>query len=131
MLTTLIALVLSAQTLTVTLKPNTPFQIQWDQLLEGTFTARYRWWCDGVIVKNFAPADLTISDTLNVDRTQAITATVPGLAVGSHSCFVSAFDPGAAFPEMKGEAIPLAVGTGPTTPLRLRVIVTVTGGGGQ
>lgn len=126
---TLAALLFVAQTLTVTIKPATPFQIQWDQLLEGTFTARYRWWCDGVIVKNFAPADLTISPTFNEDRTQAITATVPGLPAGAHSCFVSAYDTGAVFPEMKGEAIPLAVGTGPTTPLRLRILVTV--GGGQ
>ena len=129
MLALLLAATLSAQTLTIQLKPNTPFTIQWDQLLEGTLSMRYRWWCNGVIVKNFAPVELTISPTLNDDRTQTITAPVPGLPVGSHACFVSAFDPAAVFPEMKGEAIPLVTGTGPTTPLRLRVLVTVLGGG--
>lgn len=129
MLVTLAAMLLSAQTLTVQLKPNTPFVVQWEQRLEDALTPKWRWWCNGVIVKNFAMAEVKIGVEINpTDRTQVLTATVPGLPAGKHECLVSAFDEG--FTELKSDPIPLTVSGGITTPLRLRVLVTIPGGGG-
>jgi hypothetical protein len=115
-----------AQTLTVTLKPATPFQITWDQPAAlNTFAPKYRWWCDGAIVKNFAASEVTAGPD-NADGTTPQTATVPGLSAGTHSCLVSAFND---LGEAKSDAVPLTVGTAPATPLRLRIVVTVGGGG--
>jgi hypothetical protein len=112
-----------AQTLTVILKPLTPFTITWDQPNDGT-NPSFRLWCDGAIVKNYAKTDVT-AGPVNADGSIQQTATAPGLPAGQHSCFVSAFnDVG----EAKGEPIPVSVGTLPATPIRLKIVVTVGGG---
>jgi hypothetical protein len=118
----------TAQTLTVQIKPNTPFTVQWDQKLEDTFNVRFRWWCNGVIVKNFTVTEVTVSPEINqTDRTQTHTAIVPGLPAGMHSCLISSFND---ISEEKSAPIPLTTGTGPTTPVRVRVVVDVKAGGG-
>jgi hypothetical protein len=122
---TLTALLLLAQTVTVTIKPATPFTITWDQPTQNTFQLKYRLWCDGAIVKNYAVTEVTAGPD-NADGTTPETAIAPGLAAGTHSCFVSAYND---LGEAKSDAIPLTVGVTPGTPLRLRVVVTVGGGG--
>lgn len=127
MLGILLTAILSAQTLTVQLKPNTPFTIQWEQVLEGNFTFRYRFWCNGAIVKNFAMSEIKVDPAINpTDRTQVITTTAPGLPAGKHECLVSAFDE---IEEKKSDSIPVVVSGGVTTPLRLKILVEVKGGG--
>jgi hypothetical protein len=123
MLTTLLTIALLAQTLTVTVKPATPFTITWDQLVQDPMPA-FRLWCDATIVKNYANADLT-KGPLNADGTIPYTAQAPGLAAGVHSCFVSAFND---IGEAKSDPIPVTAGTAPATPLRLKIVVTVGGG---
>lgn len=115
------------QTLTVTLKPLTPFQITWDQPPEPDPTAKvsFRWWCEGGIVKNFTTAEVVATTPANPDGTTTYTATVPGLSGGSKSCLVSAYND---IGETKSTAIPLTVGVVPATPLKLRVVVSVGGG---
>ena len=122
---TLLALALTTQTLTVTIKPSTPFTLSWDQPADTTQPS-FRLWCDNAILKNYTAAELTKAPTPNADGTTTITAQAPGLPAGNHSCFVSAFND---IGESKGSAIPITVGTAPGTPLRLKVVVSV--GGGQ
>lgn len=127
--------VVSAQTLTVQLKPNTPFQIEWYQPDAEPALLAYRFWCNSAIVKNFAKAELSFGTPVNGET--PITTTAPGLPTGTHSCFVSAVlttkDAAGVETaiEAKGAPIPLTVvqTTGPGTPMRLRVVVTVGGGG--
>ena len=121
----LLAVLTPLQTLTVTVKPATPFPITWDQPVEpdGSAAPSFRLWCDSAIVKNFSAAEITKGPP-NADGTIPHSATAPGLAAGAHSCFVSAFnDVG----ESKGTAIPITVGTAPATPLRLKIVVQVGG----
>lgn len=120
-----IAFVLLAQTLTVTIKPATPFVITWDQPPSDD-PLSFRLWCDGAIVKNYTAAELTKAAAPNADGSTSYTATAPGLPSGSHSCLVSAFNPIA---EAKSDAIPLLVGTAPATPIKLRIVVSVGGSG--
>ena len=116
-------------TITATVKPLTSFQVVFDHDAGGDSTIAYRFWCDGAIVRNFLPGDLTKAATPNADGTVAITATVPGgLAVGTHSCWVSAFN---GTSESAGVPIPLVaavVSAAPKTPLHLRLVVQVGGG---
>jgi hypothetical protein len=109
------------QVLTAVVPPNTPISISWDQPTD--MPAQYRWWCDGQIVRNFLTTDLSQvpSSTAGV---ASLTATVPGLPVGNHSCLVSAYNDAG---EAKSTPIPLFVGTLPATPLNLRVNVKVGG----
>jgi hypothetical protein len=128
MLEALIVAALFAQTpqLTVALRPQEPFTVGW----QGYPTDQFRWWCDGAIVKNFTAAELTKGTTVLSPETEfvEISATVPGLPEGSHSCAVSSYT---AFMELAGIAdkksvpIPLLVGNEARTPISLRVIVTV------
>lgn len=112
-------------TLTVTLKPQTPFQITWDQPpAEGAIGVNFRWWCDGGIVKNFTAAEAVGKVPANADGTTTYTATAPGLSAGSHSCLVSAFND---FGESKSAPIPITVGVVPGTPIKLKVVVVVGG----
>jgi hypothetical protein len=124
MLTAFIIALALQPTLTVTVKPATPFTITWDQPVQDPMPA-FRLWCDAGIVKNYGTAELT-KGPANADGTILYTAQAPGLAAGAHACFVSAFnDVG----EAKGDPIPVTAGTAPATPLRLRIVVTVGGGG--
>ena len=113
-----------AQTLTVIVKPATPFTLTWDAPVE-TPPPSFRLWVDGAIVKNWTAAEVTKAATPNADGTVAVTALAPGLAAGTHQVVVSAYnDVG----ESKSTAIPITVGTAPATPLHLRVVVTTPGG---
>ncbi len=125
MLTTLftIALLTQQPTLTVTVKPSTPFTITWDQPQPDPLPS-FRLWCDGGIVKNYTRTELTIGPA-NADGSLPITAQAPGLAAGSHTCFVSAYNEVA---ESKGAPIPISVGTAPATPLHLKIVVQIGGG---
>src|SRR5687767_5027765 len=129
MLEALIVAALFSQTpqLTVALRPQEAFQVGW----QGYPTDSFRWWCDGAIVKNFTPEELTKGTTVLSPETEfvEISAAVPGLPEGTHSCAVSSYT---AFMELAGIAdktsapIPLLVGTESRTPIGLKVIVTVT-----
>ncbi len=138
----MIALILAlvAQVVTVTLPPNTPFSIQWDHT--GKDHAAFRLWCDGNIVKNYAPAELVKSDTADADGYYTYTAKAPGLPVGEHVCFVSAYNlVEETLGEAKGEPSTVTVATTippwegnklPAVPVRFRILVEVKiGGGGQ
>lgn len=116
---------LSAQTVTVTIPPATPFTVSWDQAIDGTTAPSFRFWCDGQIVKNYAARDVTKAADANTDGTFTFTAQAPGLPAGTHSCLVSAYND---IGEAKSTAIPLSVGTAPATPLRLKVVVQIGGG---
>lgn len=124
----------SAQTVTVTLKPNTPFDVQWEH--DGKDNARFRMWCDGGIIKNYAPSELTKSATADAEGFFTYTAKAPGLALGEHDCFVSAYNVvDASLPDAKGSAVRFSVAETipqkvPAAPVRFRILVTI-GGGGQ
>lgn len=98
------------------LKPNTPFQITFDHEKQDS-QAQYRWWCGGVIVKNFSAVEVVQLAPAGADGMSTLSATVPGLPLGKHSCFVSAFNE---FGEEKGAPIQIPVGGPPSAPLRLR-----------
>ena len=130
----LATLLLLAQTVTVTLPPNTPFQIQWSH--EGELTTRYRLWCDGGIVKNYSTTDAVRNATPDPDGLWTFTATAPGLAVGEHVCLVSAYDvvePAAG--EYKSEPASITIATTTPVPGKVRaapvrfVILVKVGGG--
>jgi hypothetical protein len=130
----LLALLLG-QTVTVTLPPNTGFQIQWDH--EGEPATRFRLWCDGGIVKNYSEVEAVRGATINLDKTWTFTATAPGLAVGEHVCFVSAYDVvEPSLGEFKGEpatvtmatTAPPAPGKVHAAPVRFKILVTIGGG---
>lgn len=123
-------LLLLAQTLTATILPATPFQIEWRHT--GEWTPVFRFWCDGAIVKNFRETEPMRSATRGADGLYTYTATVPGLPVGAHPCFVSAYN-GAAetLGEAKGEPVMFMVAVPqqiPPVPLKLKLIVPVIGG---
>jgi hypothetical protein len=128
----LLALLLG-QTVTVTLKPNTPFQIQWDH--NGQDHAAFRLWCNGAILKNYAPAELVKSATAQPDGTFTYTATAPGLPIGEHACFVSAYNlVEETLGEAKGEPAVVTVATTtpsgnklPAVPVRFKILVTIGG----
>lgn len=129
MLTTLLTIALLAQpTLSVTVPPDTAFQVSFD--LPGTELPNFRWWCDGGIVKNYAGAQAVKNPVANVDGSFSYALTVPGLSVGTHSCFVSAFnDLGEAksVPITVPVGVSAPVGAPPKTPINLRIIVQVGG----
>lgn len=88
---TLFALTLLAQTLSVTVPANTPFEVSFKH--DGLLMPSFRWWCDGSIAKNFSPTETKQpSTTPDADGRYTYTVTVPGLPAGSHTCFVSAFN---------------------------------------
>lgn len=134
MMFAVLALVLG-QTITVTLPPNTPFQIQWDH--NGQDHAAFRLWCDGNITKNYAPAELVKSEMANADGTFTYTATAPGLPVGEHACFVSAYNlVEETLGEAKGDPATITVATTtpvpggnklPAVPIRFKILVTIGG----
>lgn len=126
MLILLLALAQTAPALTVVLPPDTPFRISFEGQPDAD--ARFRWWCDGAIVKNFAPADLA-KGAVTADGLVAYEGEVPGVARGAHSCLVSAWTSASeamGAPEAKSVAVPIVAGTLPVTPINLRVLVTVT-----
>ena len=117
-------IVLLAQTLTAIVAPNTPFQISFD--FDNNPPASIRWWCDNAIAKNFTTAEFSAGKggTANSDGSFTYTLSVTGLANGSHSCFVSAFnDVG----ESKSSPIIITVGTAPKTPINLKLVVKIGG----
>lgn len=127
-------------TVTATVAPDTPFQIQWDH--DTLMTPGFRWWCDGGIVYNFKHADLQWANDPkgpNADGTFTYTATVPGLHAGDHACTVSAFNEAApSLGDFKGfiANVHVALTTDPpagqklpSMPLRIKLVVPVSGGG--
>lgn len=121
-------------TLTATVAPNTPFQIQWDH--DTLMTPGFRWWCDGGIVYNFKHVDVQWANDPkgpNADGTFTYTAQVPGLAAGDHSCTISAFNEAApTLGDAKGEVAIVHVATAqkiPSMPVRVKIVVG--GGGGE
>lgn len=133
MLTLLLTALLQAQpTVTVTLPPNTPFQIQWDH--RGELTTRFRLWCDGSIIKNFSTTEAARGTETHADGTITFTATAPGLPIGEHTCLISGYDlfEEASLGEFKGDPLTFAVGTTDkinAAPVRFKILVTIGGGG--
>jgi hypothetical protein len=123
----MLALVARTQTIAVTIPPGVPFKIEWKH--DGLEMPEFRWWCDGAIVKNFSLSE-TPSVLLPDGVTYLYTATVPGLALGTHPCFISAFN---GVGEVKAAPVPLLVKvpTAPSTPFDIRVVVPIRGGGGR
>lgn len=115
-----------AQQLSVSIKPNTPFTIAWDQA--GEVGTKFRFWCDGTILKNFSAVELTKTSTPNADGTFTFTAQVPGLPAGNHPCFVSAYADEIGEAKMETPLV-IPVGNIPAVPVRLKIVVSV--GGGQ
>jgi hypothetical protein len=107
------------------LPPNTPYRIAFEAEPDVTL----RWWCNNTIVRNFTAADL-VKGAPTTDPFIAYEAAVPGLPAGVHSCLVSATRllPGSTtefWPEVKSDPISILVGSGPLTPIGVRVIVTI------
>lgn len=108
----------SMQTLTVAIPPNTPFTVAFD----GMDTDSFRMWCDGSIVKNYSASEITTgkNSVKNADGTYTFTVSAPGLALGIHSCLISAFNP---LGESKSDPIQIPIGNLPMKPLNFKVIV--------
>lgn len=125
MTSALLALVLLAQTITVTIPPNTEYTVAWQH--DGLLMPEFRWWCDGEIVKNF-PLLMPVPLTPDADGLYTYTALVPGMPEGVHMCFISAYNQHG---EVKAPPVPIVVGTPqpPAMPFNIRVVVTVKGGG--
>lgn len=130
---TALVLALLLQTVSATLAPATPFQIEW--LHTGEWTPVFRFWCDGAIVKTFKESEPVRSATKDADGYYTYTGTVPGLPVGAHPCFVSAYNGAAeSLGDAKGDpvvftvAAPLPPQKIPPVPLKLKLIVPVGGG---
>jgi len=92
MLTTILLAALFAppQTLSVTVPANTPLDVSFKH--DGLLMPSFRWWCDGSIAKNFSATETQPAGTPDAAGLFTYTVTVPGLAAGSHTCFVSAFN---------------------------------------
>jgi hypothetical protein len=126
LLTLLISLlsanILSAQTLSVSIAPNTPFQISFDSPVDTSTS--YRVWCDGNILKNYTATEINNgkSTVPNADGTFTFTISVPGLSLGKHSCLVSAFND---LGEAKSLPLDVPVGTIPSAPINLRFVVEI------
>jgi hypothetical protein len=110
---------LSSQTLTVAIPPNTPFTISFTHNLLDS--AQFRFICDGGIVKNYTTSEILAgkSTTANADGTFTITVTAPGLASGTHSCSVSAFN---TIGEIKSDPITIPIGNIPMKPGSVMVV---------
>jgi hypothetical protein len=124
---TVLALLMLVQTTTPptipVLVPGVPFRIGW----EGGPNDLFRWACNDVIRKNFTAAEL-IKGAPTTGGLVAYEATVPGLPVGVYSCGIWATTPtweAAKLPDAKSDPIALLAGSGPLTPMRLMIIVTV------
>ena len=119
-------LALALQTLTVTIPPNTPFEVTWKH--DGLGMPMFRWWCNGAIVKNFSEGE-TMPVPLVTDATghYTFTATVPGLPVGTHACFISAYN---GVGEVKADPVPIVVAVPklPSMPFEIRVVIKSGGG---
>jgi hypothetical protein len=122
----LLSLLTSPQTLSVTVPANTPFDVSFKH--DGLLMPSFRWWCDGAIAKNFSASETQQpAGTPDAAGLFTYTVTVPGLAAGSHTCFVSAFnDQG----EVKAVPITFTVGGGPqpvgkppAVPVDIRIVV--------
>lgn len=135
----IVVLALVAQTLSVTVPANTPFDVSFKH--DGLLMPSFRWWCDGSIAKNFSSTETRQPATPpDVDGRYLYTVSVPGLPAGSHSCFVSAFNDQGEFKACNaavttdcvtpiaftvGSAVP--IGKPPAVPVDLRIVVK-TGG---
>lgn len=126
LLTLLISLlsasILSAQTLSVSIPPSTPFQLSFDSPADPT--TFYRVWCDGAILKNYTTAEINTgkSSVSNADGTTTFTISVPGLPLGKHSCLISAYND---LGESKSSLLDVPVGTIPSSPINLRFVVEI------
>jgi hypothetical protein len=119
LLSPLSILLVRTQTLTVAIPPNTPFTISFiHNLLDS---AQFRFICDGGIVKNYTTSEILTgkSTTANADGTFTITVTAPGLASGTHSCSVSAFN---TIGEIKSDPITIPIGNIPMKPGSVMVV---------
>lgn len=114
---------------TLALKPNVPFEVEWQH--DGRDNPGFRLWCNGAIVKNWPTAEITRSATPVADLF-TYAATAPGLPPGTHSCLVSAYnqdDPGLG--DAKGTAITVPVIAAPALPappLNFKIIITIKSG---
>lgn len=122
MLELLFVALLQQPALTAIVPPDTPFEITWEQPVETPMPA-YRFWCNGVILKNFTNAEIASAPSESAGMV-TITTNAPGLKAGTYTCLVSAFN---SVGETKSESVPILVGTMPGTPIKLRIVVKVGG----
>lgn len=142
MLIALLILLLVPQTLSVTLPANTPFTLSFEH--DGLLMPDFRAWCDGSIVKNFSAMDGKPSIVANANGLYTYTVQVPGLPVGTHSCWVTAFNQNGeskvcAAGQTSTDAAPCVVpltfpvgapapvGKPPAVPVNIRLVVGVGG----
>lgn len=118
MLSLILSLVL--QTTTVSIKPNTPWSLEFYH--NGQDSSQYRLWCDGIIVKNYSDAEISNgkSSTVNIDGNFTYDLTAPGLSSGKHSCLISAYNLNG---EVKGDPIDIPIGNLPMKPSAIKVVV--------
>jgi hypothetical protein len=142
MLTTILLAALSVlpQTLSVTVPANTPFDVSFKH--DGLLMPSFRWWCDGAIAKNFTATE-TRQPTTDPDANgrYLYTVTAPGLAIGIHTCWFTAFNDNGETKTLCTATVttdcvtpitftvgtPTPVGKPPAVPVDIRIVVR-TGG---
>lgn len=108
-----------SQTLTVAIKPNTPFPVEFQHVhnAEG-----YRMWCNGAIVKNYNNAEIAAgrSKEPDADGLYTFTVSAPGLPAGKYTCQISAFY---GTNELKSESIVIPIGNIETAPSNFKIVI--------
>ena len=105
----------------IVINPGEPFTVAWDYKAD-LGTIKFRLWCDKAIVKNYAANEVLKSATPNGDGSFTYTATAPILFPGGHACYVTAYsEAGESDPSNQ---VDLFVGTKPSAPMRLRVVIS-------
>lgn len=121
MLNLLLTSLLSLQVLTVSIPPNTAFQLSFDH--DNLNMASYRLWCDDAIIKNYPISEILAGKgPINPDGTYTFTVSAPGLITGKHSCIISAYND---IGESKSTPISFPVGVVPSVPFNLRIVVSI------
>lgn len=112
-----------AQSLSVSIPPNTPFSISFDHNLADSVS--FRLWCDDSIVKNYTNSEILSgkNPVINTDGTYTITVSAPGLGNGNHNCQMTAFN--SIGESAKSETLLVPVGSIPAVPIRLKFVVII------
>jgi hypothetical protein len=116
----MVTLLFLLQTLTANVAPATSFTVAFEHAQQSG--DMYRMWCDSTIIKNWNNTEIAAgkSTTANANGEYTFTLTSPGLAAGTHSCFISAYN---TYGEAKGTPENIIVGAAPSIPVGFRIIV--------
>lgn len=108
----------------VTVKPNTPFKVQFQSKVDSNELFHFK--CDSTILKNWTDLERRAGTTLTADVDGFFTITLdytPGLANGSHTCSVIADN---LFGSVETPSISVPSGNAPGTLKGFKIINTVT-----